>query len=796
METTRASRIEPRAAKDPPTRGAPARRLVVVSNRLPFTVEATEGAPRLTRTVGGLVSGVEGYLGGRPVENGAEPHAWVGWPGVDADADGRRRIREVTVAEHAAWPVFLEEADVRAYYEGFCNGTLWPLAHYFPSLVRMEEDDWAAYVRVNERFRDAVLEVARPGDVVWVHDFHLMLLPRLLRERAPDLSIAFFLHVPFPAFEVFRILPDPWARELLRGVLGADVAGFHTHDYARHFLRSADRLLGVEARDAQVRLGGHVTCVDAFPIGIDFDRLDRSAADPDVQAAVAALAPATGERRIVLSVDRLDYTKGILNRLLAFERLLETSPAWHARATLVAVAVPSRERVDSYRRMRTQIEQTVGRINGRFGRLDWTPVVYQFRALAPTALRALYLRADVALVTPLRDGMNLIAKEYLATRSDGTGVLVLSDTAGAARELGEAVLVNPYHVAGIAEGLARALDMPVVEQRERNAHMRTRLRRYDVVRWGEEQLERLARAEAGTRALRERRLLPADLARLHAAWSSSSRRLVLLDYDGTLVPFASHPSAGGPDAGLLRLLDRLARAPGTDLVLISGRDGGWLERWFGGLPLALVAEHGARVRDRSGPWEVAHAAAEEGWTRVVEVLQVFADRLPGAFVEPKGTGVAWHWRNADPEIGAQREAELVEALGALLKGGPLGVLRGSKVVEVRGNAAHKGAAAGRWLGRGPYDLVLAAGDDTTDEDLFAALPATAWSIRVGLGETRARFNVTDVGELRRLLEALGGAPGVARHPADPGPRPGEGGALPGAPPGARAREGTPGEPPT
>lgn len=756
METTRAMRSGRESAKDPP---APAGgRLVVVSNRLPFTVDLTDGEPRFTRTVGGLVSGVEGFLRSRAAPEGAPPHAWVGWPGFDADPDGRERIQRAAAA-HAAWPVFLDPDDVEGFYEGFSNGALWPLVHYFPSLVRMEEADWAAYVRVNERFRDAVLEAVRPGDTVWVHDYHLMLLPRMLRERAPDLRIAYFLHVPFPAFEVFRILPDAWSRELLRGVLGADVAGFHTHDYARHFLRSADRLLGVEARDGQVRHGGRVTCVDAFPIGIDFERFDRAAGDPAVQAAVAELVPAVAGRRIVLSVDRLDYTKGILNRLLAFERFLEQAPAWHGRVTLVVVAVPSRERVDSYRLMRTQIEETVGRINGRFGRLHWTPLVYQFRALGIEALQALYLAADVALVTPLRDGMNLIAKEYLAARSDETGVLVLSDTAGAARELGEAMLVNPYHVGGIAEAIARALEVPLEDQRARNGHMRTRLRRYDVVRWGEEQFERLGRARAATRALRERRLSVDDRARLVGAWGSASRRLVLLDYDGTLVPFAAHPSAAAPDGPLLALLGRLAGLPGTDIVLISGRDATTLDRWFGGLPLSLVAEHGARARRGEGPWEVPHLSAPEGWTRVVETMQVFADRLPGAFVEQKDVAVAWHWRNADPETGAAREAELVEALGALLQGGPLGVLRGSKVVEVRGTSAHKGAAAGRWLGRGPYDLVLGAGDDTTDEDLFAALPPSAWSVRVGLGETRARFSVEDPGELRALLEDLSRAPG-------------------------------------
>ncbi len=475
-------------AKDPPPRVSG--RLLVVSNRLPFTVELEGGEVRSRRTVGGLASGVDGYLRARQ-EAGGGACAWVGWPGATVGEGDRAAVRSTILAEHAACPVFLDEDEVTGFYDGFCNGTLWPLLHYFPSLVRLEERDWAAYVRVNERFRDAVLEILEPGDTVWVHDYQLMLLPGLLRAARPDVSIAFFLHVPFPAFEVFRILPDAWSRALLHGLLGADVVGFHTLDYVRHFLRCAERLGGIESREGEIRHGSRVTLVDAFPIGIDFGRFAAAATLPEVAAAREALREPLGDRRVVLSVDRLDYTKGILSRLRAFERFLETSPAWLGRVTLVVVAVPSRERVESYQLMRTQIEQSVGRINGRFGSVAWAPVVYQFRALEFPDLVALYLRADVALVTPLRDGMNLVAKEYLASRADETGVLVLSDTAGAARELGEAVLVNPYHMEGLAHAIASALEMPIAEQRAGNRIMRARLRRYDVARWGAEQFERL-----------------------------------------------------------------------------------------------------------------------------------------------------------------------------------------------------------------------------------------------------------------------------------------------------------------
>lgn len=742
-------------AKDPPS---PHGRLLVVSNRLPFAVDLSGPEPRFRRTVGGLVSGVEGYLRSRGAAGGG---AWVGWPGTDVAEADRARVAEAARRDQGATPVFLDAAEVEGFYEGFCNRALWPLLHYFPSLVRLEEADWAAYVRVNERFRDAVLAAVEPGDTVWVHDYQLMLLPALLRAARPDLSIAFFLHVPFPAFEVFRILPDAWSRALLHGVLGADVAGFHTLDYARHFLRSAERLSGLEAREGEVRHAGRVTRVDAFPIGVDFAALSEAAARPDVLAARTALDAPLGDRRVVLSVDRLDYTKGILQRLLAFERVLERSPAWHGRVTMVVVAVPSRERVDSYRRMRREVEEAVGRINGRFGSVAWVPIVYQFRALGFADLAALYLRADVALVTPLRDGMNLVAKEYLAARADDSGVLVLSDTAGAARELGEAVLVNPYHVESIAEGIERALEMPPDVQRARNRSMRARLRRYDVVRWGDEQLERLARAREASRALAERHLGTGDRARLLAAFRAARRRLVLLDYDGTLVPFAGHPAAAPPDAALCALLGRLAATPGTDVVLVSGRDATTLETWFGALPVALVAEHGALHRDPGGVWERLQPADAAARGRVADLMELFSDRLPGSFVERKEVSVAWHWRRADPEMGGAREAELVEALHALLRGAPLEVLRGKRVVEVRGAGAHKGGAARRWLGRAAYDVVVAAGDDATDEDLFAALPPDAWSLRVGLGESRAGFNVDDPADLRQVLELLAGPPGGA-----------------------------------
>jgi trehalose 6-phosphate synthase/phosphatase len=735
------------------------RRLVVVSHRLPVEVDAGCDPPRVRRTVGGMAAGIEAFLGspaGRAFER--EP-LWVGWAGAGSTPHASRRI-DRALEEHPGLVQVRLPLDLHArFYDDFSNRTLWPLSHTFPSLVHLDEASWDAYRAVNRAFCQALVPHLEPGDLVWVHDYHLMLLPRLLREQAPDLHVAYFHHVPFPHLDVLRVLPDPWVRSLLDGLLGADVVGFHTYDDVRHALRATERLLDRDVQAAALVDLGRAVLIDAFPIGVDFQRWAAMKDDPLVAEALRALDATLRGRRMILSVDRLDYTKGILNRLLAFERFLELEPAWKGRVTLVAVVVPSRGGVDAYRQMRTRIEEVVGRINGAHGDGDWTPVVYRYRALDHRTLAAHYLRADVALVTPLRDGMNLIAKELLATRCDESVALVLSDTAGAARELGEALRVNPFHAEGIAQALVTALAMPAAERRRRCRHLRSRLARYDAARWGSEQVLRVAEARERTRSMRALDLPDTERERLVGAWHAAARRLLLLDYDGTLVPFAPDPAAAAPDAALRELLDQLGRQDGTNLVILSGRDADTLGEWLSDLPIALVAEHGARRREADGTWVSESGIPPAERARIEEVMAVFADRLPGSQVEPKSLSVAWHWRAADSEIGAARARELVEALAALRLGPSTKVFAGKRVVEVRAAAAHKGVAALRWLARVDPDIVVAAGDDTTDEDLFAMLPTTAWSLRVGPGESRARWNVKDPADLRALLARLatGGA---------------------------------------
>ena len=721
-------------------------KLVIVSNRLPMSVREEEGRLKFDQSPGGLASGLRTYVTSpKAVQS---EYVWVGWPGGAVRPELRDEAVRQCRKEFSAAPVFLSDEDVEAFYEGFCNNTLWPLFHYFPSLTNYEEDYWASYERVNHIFCDAVLEAAAPDDLVWVHDYHLFLLPALLKKRMPKLRVGFFLHIPFPSFEMFRLMPDPWRQALLKGVLGADLIGFHTHDYTQHFLKCVRRVLGWEHEMGRIVLTDRVVQVDTFPMGIEFDRFSNLAASQSVASGREELRRPLGNCRIVLSIDRLDYTKGIANRLLAFERFLQDNADWHGKVVLVMVVVPSRTGVESYQKMKTTIDELVGRVNGLFGKLEWTPIHYQFRSFPQEQLAPLYAASEVMLVTPIRDGMNLVAKEYVASRPDATGVLILSEMAGAASEFGEALTVNPNDIRGMALAIKTALEMPLDAQKEAMHAMRERLRRYDVVRWAGDFLGALAE---GYSRLDQRLLTGETVVRLVRDFQQAQRRLLLLDYDGTLVALKQTPAQARPDAGALLLLKRLAES--ADLVVVSGRPRDWLVGAIGGVDCHLIAEHGAWIRERGGEW-TRNGALKDDWKPAIrQVMEYYVDRLPGAFVEEKEYALAWHYRRADADLASQRTRELADHLITLTETADLKVLDGKKVIEVRPSSVSKGAACQTFLGRN-YDFILAMGDDATDEDMFRALPESAYSIRVGVAKSYARFNVFSQSKVRVLLEDL------------------------------------------
>ncbi len=426
--------------------------------------------------------------------SGPVDFVWVGWPGTEIQPEHRPAVLE-HAARYKAAPVFLSEQTADRFYHGFCNKTLWPLFHYFPGVTRYEEEYWKDYQRVNQMYAEALLNILRPGDVLWVHDYQLMLLPQLIRKEFPEMPIGFFLHIPFPSYEVFRQLPRAWRTELIEGVLGSSLVGFHTHDYTRDFLTSVLRTVGYEHQLGSISLRDRVVKVDTFPMGIDFERFSQAASTREVEAGAAELRRKCAGQKVIFSVDRLDYTKGLLDRLRGYDLFLKRHPEWHGKVTFVISVAPSRTGVESYRAMKREVEQLVGRIVGAYGNVYWTPLIYQYRNVSFEEIVALYRACDVALITPLRDGMNLVAKEFIASRPDKTGVLILSEMAGAAKEMGEALIINPYHTDECARTLNQALTMPVEDQIRRNQVLQERLRRYDVNRWAEDFVQSMLTSE-------------------------------------------------------------------------------------------------------------------------------------------------------------------------------------------------------------------------------------------------------------------------------------------------------------
>jgi trehalose 6-phosphate synthase/phosphatase len=441
------------------------RRLLVVTNRLPFTFHRSRGGLERKHAAGGLATALDPLMR-------RQGGTWLGWPGIDLRPGERLDLRD---APYEIVPLSLTPTEFERYYHGLSNRSLWPLFHDFPSRTRFDRRDWPVYRQVNRRFATLALRWMREEDLVWIHDYHLMLMPGYLRRSLSDARLAFFLHIPFPHFDVFRLLP--WTREMLRGLLACNLVGFHVESYARNFLDCVERLVDAEVdwKNWRIRSASGVTQVGAFPIGIDFESFD---------ARVRGTTVAPSQEQVVIGADRLDYTKGIPDRILAFERLLEKHPEHRERVVLLQVAVPSRHQVAEYRNLKREIEELVGRVNGRFGTSRWTPIRYLYRLLDHDRLAQLYRDADVGLVTPLRDGMNLVAKEFVACQTeDDPGVLVLSRLAGAAESMREALLVNPYHVEKTADQIHRALTMPTEERRVRMKSLRNRERTSDVHAW-------------------------------------------------------------------------------------------------------------------------------------------------------------------------------------------------------------------------------------------------------------------------------------------------------------------------
>ncbi|MEM9822012.1 MAG: bifunctional alpha,alpha-trehalose-phosphate synthase (UDP-forming)/trehalose-phosphatase, partial [Bacteroidota bacterium] len=716
------------------------------SNRLPITVGKKGGELFLHPSAGGLATGLSSL-------DKNMDKIWCGWPGQTISLPQEQEQLRQELAKSKLIPVFLTDEDIKLYYEGFSNKVIWPHFHYFAQYTTYEESYWEAYERVNRRFATSIIEHLNEDDLIWVHDYQLMLLPALIREVFPKMSIGFFLHIPFPSYELFRLLP--WRDRILDGILGADQIGFHTFDYMRHFLSAVYRISGFEHNIGNITVGKRMVKVDVFPMGIDYQKYaypEQHEKLGDGRLKIQNLL--AKKRKLILSIDRLDYTKGIPHRLRAFRQFIAENEQYRGKVSLILIVVPSRSNVGQYQELKHEVDTLVGQIDGEYRTFGWSPIQYYYRSFSFSDLTALYKVADIAMITPLRDGMNLVAKEYVASKERGKkGVLILSEFAGAANELTDALIINPRDTRQMVQSISAALEMSADEQRDRLEKMQAQLKKYTVRHWAEHFITQQAQLQEIEKSNMNNLLTDQQRLQLMQAYKTAKSRLIFLDYDGTLMGFQDDPSKVKPDQALLQLLQQLQSDPLNQVVVISGRDKTTLQNWLGHLDIDLSAEHGVWMKWNK-TWTLASGLTRRWKSEIRPVLETLVERTPGSFIEEKDFSLTWHYRKIDKEFGTKRIRESRDVLLYLTSNHNIQVLEGNKVMEIKNASISKGKAASNWLDQKDWAFIMAIGDDHTDEDLFNALPPTAYTIKSGLAPSIANYRLKTIPDIRQLLKQL------------------------------------------
>lgn len=717
---------------------------IIISNRLPVKILEQNGEYILRPSEGGLATGL-----GSVYKNGS--NVWIGWPGIEVPEERQEEVR-IKLAALNLIPVFLTAEEINLYYEGFSNEVLWPIFHYLATYANFEQVYWDYYKQVNQKFKSTALAYANEGDTIWIHDYQLLLLPCLIRSEIPSVTIGFFQHIPFPSFEIFRLIP--WREEIIRGMLGADLLGFHTFDDVRHFLSASSRLSSSKLSDNVILHKNRQVVVEAFPMGIDSEKFESLTKHPKVARHALAFKESQKTLKIILSIDRLDYSKGILQRLQALELLLQTHPELIERIALYMIVVPSRDTVPQYKELRDNIDKLVGNINSRYRTLTWVPIHYFYRSFSVEFLSALYGTADICLVTPMRDGMNLVSKEYVASRTKNDGVLILSEMAGASKELNDALIVNPNNLGDMVRAILQAFNMPQEEQQLRMESMRSIVKKFDIHLWVKNFMDKLQEVKDLQQSLLTKYAVQRVKEQIVADYKSSADRYIFLDYDGTLVGFQGDIDKASPDDELYEILTKLTEDPKNRVVIISGRRYQTLQQWFGHLNLDMIAEHGAWQKRLNEEWKPLPLLTDKWKQEVKTVLDTYTDRTPGSFVEEKSYSLVWHYRKVEKGLGELRANEIINHLRIFIADKGLQMMDGNKVIEFKNVEVNKGKAAQNWLYGNDPDFIIALGDDHTDEDIFKALPAEAYTIKVGSNISAARYYLKDFKQVRALLKDL------------------------------------------
>lgn len=721
-----------------------ARRWIIISNRLPYQYDATTNSLKLSS--GGLVTAITGI-------HSSAAKIWVGavledelphWQEVSPPQSGNALAYDM---------VTVSTADYDRYYNGFCNDVLWPLFHYQSERVQFRHDDWEAYQRVNLAFAEKINEIATPDDLIWIHDFQLCLVPQYLKQLNPQLTVGWFLHIPFPSSELYLELPV--RNELLQGILASDLVGFHDYAYVKHFCSTVQRILGIETSLFAINYRHHHTSIGVFPVSIDFNQFNQAAQRPEV----IKLAQ---KYRITdftfLGVDRLDYSKGIDLKIRAYYNLLLEHPELHEKVSLIQVAIPTRQDVDEYVKLRLDIEQLVSEVNGRFATPSWSPIHYLFHPVTFDELISLYRAADCLVVTSKRDGMNLVSLEYVAAQQlDDPGMVLISEFTGAKSLLSQAIAINPRDVEGTAKKMFDVIQMSRSERQHACQMMMEYLRHYTATDWGKAFIAKLSEIKA-KECHAEVVMIEDSIAFVRQYFNKhkAKRYLLFIDYDGTLVPICNNPEEAVLLPEARHILQRLTQLPFMDVVIISGRDQYFLTQQLAGLDVFMAAEHGALFYDKQTWNNLALSDNNEWYQNTLQIMRDYTKLVPSSFIEQKTFCLSWHYRKSPSEFAEQHALKLNQELENGLSRFPARLIHGKKVIEVCATEANKGVFVHWFLENyAETDYGFAIGDDRTDEDVFAELKATCFeTIRVGLGPTFAKSRLATQKLVLRLLNAL------------------------------------------
>lgn len=723
-------------------------RCIIISNRLPFKFD--ELSKQWVPTAGGLVTALQ------EVElNMAK--VWMGAHPGDTLVENLQKLTCSAQDNTHYIPIPIKKSLYDSYYNGFCNDVLWPLLHYQTGLVNFNDAAWHSYQKVNRKFAEAVLKVVRPNDIVWMHDFHLFLLPALLKKKLKNLRIGFFLHVPFPSSEFFRELPV--RQEILQGLLGADLVGFHDYAYLQHFCKALSGIMGIETNFFNVHYDNRTTYFGVFPIGIEAGKLRKRAA----QKKVISLSKKYRQTPFVfLGVDRLDYTKGVDLKIKAFAALLAKHPEYHGKIGLLQLAVPTRQDSLPYIELRKEIEQLVSEVNGEFATPEWTPIQYLYTALSDEELLGLYQMADALLVTSKRDGMNLVVLEYIAAQSPrNPGCVLLSEFTGAISILSQVMAINPWDIEGTAEKMSVAIEMPSADRVKANQAMFKYLCEYTSTRWASsfvKQLQKIANKDIDV----------SQEIQLTTSFINDFKRnnhltlkhdiIFMLDYDGTLTPIEKSPELAVLNKKTYNLLKTLIAQHNVKVVIVSGRNAQFLQQQLAGLNVEICAEHGAKYfNPQKQKWQNLVLSDYKKWYSIAEkLMHDYTLRVPESFIEKKQFSITWHYRNSPPRFATYQALKLTEELEISLANLPAIMMPGKKVIEVCAAEANKGRFLHWYLQEHPTTAtVIAMGDDQTDEEMFAFIKTNSGiAVKVGSGITQAHYRLLTQPEVLPFLKTF------------------------------------------